>query len=605
VNISTVNALSACDVLRKLVAVLGWKEVKTRGGDKVDIDWFDRVAGEGNYATAVREGQNGSIRIKPFPGMPDLCNKVGLAKLLSRMQRLFPAQFSTFHPETIDLSEDDVTRYLSGGSHSRDLISMLGEGEMASQLGSGKGEQVCIVKPADGTQGAGIFLVRKWQDLEAILPLLRSGGVIQRYIPNPLLENGYKFDLRVYVLITSVDPLRVYVCREGLARFCTEKYEDPGQRNTNMLGHLTNYSLNKKSTKFEMAESPYTGDKGTKRTISAYFKKIEREGVDVESLWASMDDVILKTLFSMQPVLADTYRDRFGQDNKGRSCFQVLGFDFLLDTDMKPWLLEINNNPDWSISHQQVYSSGSGRRVNSELDTMVKQTVVCGAIRIVLDDRYAEHKYRDKLKLGMKEEGVEEERRGSISDWGMAEEEGESEKYSYVRVYPLANVDKTAEEAEVDEADAAKVVQKPNALRHLREGDYSELMILDDVRRLHHAVFGQTRERGGATVSQEKLRLRHFVQKSGLIDTSDPSCAQMIDLLLAKMGGAISGIDPLTFCDFLIRLAMRVWPACKTEYEALTKLISRKGMLPSQAKKKLLLQSQFNAPKAATSKSRR
>ena len=76
-----------------------------------------------------------------------------------------------------------------------------------------------IAKPSEGTQGSGIFIMRRWSELESTLPLLKRGAVIQKYIPDPYLDDGFKFDLRVYVLVTSVDPLRVHVCREGLVRF--------------------------------------------------------------------------------------------------------------------------------------------------------------------------------------------------------------------------------------------------------------------------------------------------------------------------------------------------------------------------------------------------
>lgn len=70
-----------------------------------------------------------------------------------------------------------------------------------------------------------------------------NAAVVQRYIDNPLLIGGYKFDLRLYVCVPSYRPLTIYLYKEGLARFATEKFsleqlDDP-------FRHLTNFSLNK------------------------------------------------------------------------------------------------------------------------------------------------------------------------------------------------------------------------------------------------------------------------------------------------------------------------------------------------------------------------
>ena len=68
--------------------------------------------------------------------------------------------------------------------------------------------------------------------------------LVQQYIHNPLLIDGYKWDLRIYVAITSINPLRIYIYEEGLVRFASEKYDTTDLKN--VFSHLTNYSINKK-----------------------------------------------------------------------------------------------------------------------------------------------------------------------------------------------------------------------------------------------------------------------------------------------------------------------------------------------------------------------
>ena len=74
--------------------------------------------------------------------------------------------------------------------------------------------------------------------------------VVQKYIKNPALWQGHKYDFRIYVLVTRVvDPLTIFIYKDGLVRLASEKYQ--GSKNTqDAYVHLTNYSLNKKSAKF-------------------------------------------------------------------------------------------------------------------------------------------------------------------------------------------------------------------------------------------------------------------------------------------------------------------------------------------------------------------
>ena len=106
-----------------------------------------------------------------------------------------------------------------------------------------KKDLVYIIKPEAGSQGKGIYVTKKMSDI----PLTKK-VVVQEYIQNPFLIDGYKFDLRIYVLVTRVEPLWIYIYREGIARFCTEKYNskifDKEDEKSSFV-HLTNYSINK------------------------------------------------------------------------------------------------------------------------------------------------------------------------------------------------------------------------------------------------------------------------------------------------------------------------------------------------------------------------
>ena len=71
--------------------------------------------------------------------------------------------------------------------------------------------------------------------------------MVSKYIANPHLIDGLKYDLRIYVLVTSYDPLKVYLFKEGLTRFATEKYSTNMSSLKKRFVHLTNYSVNKRN----------------------------------------------------------------------------------------------------------------------------------------------------------------------------------------------------------------------------------------------------------------------------------------------------------------------------------------------------------------------
>lgn len=76
--------------------------------------------------------------------------------------------------------------------------------------------------------------------------------VVQKYVKQPALWNGHKFDFRIYVLLTSViDPMTVFLYKDGLVRLASEKYKHASKNVNDPYIHLTNYSLNKKNKNFD------------------------------------------------------------------------------------------------------------------------------------------------------------------------------------------------------------------------------------------------------------------------------------------------------------------------------------------------------------------
>ena len=129
------------------------------------------------------------------------------------------------------------------------------------------------MKPEASCQGKGIFLTRGWEDIQA-----HEHYVVQRYMHKPYLIDGFKFDLRIYVLLAGVNPLRIFLYKEGLARFATVPYESPAPINlSNLFMHLTNYAINKDNENFVPNTSENNDDIGSKRSLTSVYKRITKQ----------------------------------------------------------------------------------------------------------------------------------------------------------------------------------------------------------------------------------------------------------------------------------------------------------------------------------------
>lgn len=301
------------DAVRRCAKRLGFREMNEN--DQWTVYWTDcSVSVE--RCTGMKIFQ----RINHFPGMSEICRKDLLSRNLTRMLKSYPKEYA-FFPRTWVLPADQA--------------------DMQSYMKSKK-KAAFICKPQRGCQGKGIFITRQ--------PIKESNSlnekyVVQQYLDKPLLIDGFKFDLRVYVLVTSFDPLRVYVYHEGLARFATTPYCELTNSNISQhCMHLTNYSINKYSADYDRDDRDDAGSKRKFSSIKSWFASMN---LDYNGLWAKIDDIIIKTLIAAHPIISHSYRTCFSQHNSRSGCFEILGFDILIDRKLKPWILEVNHSPSF------------------------------------------------------------------------------------------------------------------------------------------------------------------------------------------------------------------------------------------------------------------
>jgi tubulin polyglutamylase TTLL2 len=184
---------------------------------------------------------------------------------------------------------------------------------------------VWICKPADLSRGRGISLLRDINELT-----YDGLAVVQRYIPDPLLVSGYKFDLRLYVAVVSFQPLVVYIHEQGLTRFATEKFNLSSL--DNIYSHLTNTSINKFSPTY--AQGKEGVGFGCKWSLSQLRTYLAGHQQDCPGLWQGICNIVILTLLAQTQSVPVVH-----------NCVELYGFDILVDEQLKPWLLEVNFSP--------------------------------------------------------------------------------------------------------------------------------------------------------------------------------------------------------------------------------------------------------------------
>ena len=232
--------------------------------------------------------------------MAEAVNKITLSRMLDIMAQLYPEHYS-FYPKAWYLPQQ--------------FVELCDYASKQQRYTSKK--CIFIVKPDDGTQGEGIYLITDPYQYQ----FNGRNYIVQEYIAKPLLLEGLKFDFRIYVVLMQLKPLQIYICREGLARLCTVPYNTPTATNLHeSYMHLTNYSLNKHSRSYEHTTAE---DSGSKRTISSVLQQLKGQGYDVRKIWKDVEEMVVKTLVAISPVIKVEMHNESAVQKLLPRCFQV------------------------------------------------------------------------------------------------------------------------------------------------------------------------------------------------------------------------------------------------------------------------------------------
>ena len=123
--------------------------------------------------------------------------------------------------------------------------------------------------------------------------------------------------------------------------------------------HLTNYAVNKENEDFKMAKS-MNDDTGHKRTLKKVLERLKLDGHDPVKIMNETKEVIVKTMITIQQELAHNYRTCQPSDLENLMCFEILGFDIILDDQCKPLLLEVNQAPSFATDSPLDYEIKKG-----------------------------------------------------------------------------------------------------------------------------------------------------------------------------------------------------------------------------------------------------
>ncbi|CAL1605346.1 unnamed protein product [Knipowitschia caucasica] len=329
-----VGGANGVDIVRSYCESKGWTRIENKQREDFKLKWCE-TRSRANYSN-FRPGQQLMFQI---PNNDVLTTKIGLLRSLREYERV---RSKVRHCQGVRLKMDEFipTTFRMDVREEREAFFSQQEGLVTNQ------RHMWICKPTGLNQGRGIFLLKSHEDVNALRERLQHGHqhrktplhrqqarVVQKYIQNPLLLKGRKFDVRSFLIIACPCPYVVFFSH-GYVRLTCDQYD---LQSPNMATHLTNQYMQKKNPLYSQLKED------TVWSMESFNAYVNERFAETKAL--PRDWVLGLFTKRMQQILTQCFLSVKAKLDCRLGFFDMIGCDFMIDEDFNVWLLEMNCNP--------------------------------------------------------------------------------------------------------------------------------------------------------------------------------------------------------------------------------------------------------------------
>ena len=200
-----------------------------------------------------------------------------------------------------------------------------------------------LLKPAHLWGGFGVRIFKSLKNVKV------KSFLLNKYVTNLDLINNKKYDLRLYILVTGLKPLRIYFNQEGLIRIAAKNFTLKEEFIKNRYVHLTNTGVNSINKDFIIPDNT-SNEEANIWNLHMYEKRLKKMNVDYNELKHKIHDIIIKSIISVYKNLT---LEQSQNDLNDINFYDLLGYDIIITKDFEPILLEINSGPS-IVYHNQL-----------------------------------------------------------------------------------------------------------------------------------------------------------------------------------------------------------------------------------------------------------